>query len=285
MNWGRFVVAIAAAAVLSGTVFVPTVGWAQALDTDLLESEAGAVEQSREAAGRALDFRALDDAPVTYQEVLKDPDNVELNFRFARTQVSQGNFRGASATLERILRLQPTLAPVRLLYAIVLFRLDNYAEAEREFEAIKALKVDQETAEKIDLFLDRIRLARRTTRYAASVSFGGQYDTNRTTAPRSNTVLANNGMKRGPSPMNAARSTATSVGFMISMKSASRLSWPTRRVPTGTEFSLPRPNSAGIYQGLRFIAHAGGMDDKTLSPAEEDILVCAPARAGLLAFG
>ncbi len=27
------------------------------------------------------------------------------------------------------------------------------------------------------------------------------------------------------------------------------------------------------------------MDDKTLSPAEEDILVCAPARAGLLAFG
>ena len=27
------------------------------------------------------------------------------------------------------------------------------------------------------------------------------------------------------------------------------------------------------------------MDDKTLSPAEEDILVYAPARAGLLAFG
>ena len=192
MKFGRFIVVTTAGAVLLWTVFAPAFGRAQALDTDLLENEAraaAAVEQSREAAEQALDFRALDDAPVTYQEVLADPDNVKLNFRFARTQVSQGNFRGASSSLERILRIQPDLAPVRLLYAIVLFRLNNYAEAEREFEAIKALKVDPGTAEQIDLFLDRIRLARRSTRYAASVSFGGQYDTNRTTAPRSNTLL------------------------------------------------------------------------------------------------
>ena len=200
MNLGRLFMAAVAAMVFLWTVSIPTVGWAQALDCpptcprrandiDRLESETLSRKQTREATEQALDFRILDDTPVTYQEVLADPDNVELNFRFARTQVSQGNFRGASATLERILRLQPDLAPVRLLYAIVLFRLNNYAEAEREFEAIKALKIDLETAEQIDLFLDRIRLARRTTRYAASVSFGGQYDTNRTAAPRSNTLL------------------------------------------------------------------------------------------------
>lgn len=189
MNWRRFfVVAVA------GTVFLSsTVGWTQATDTatdtDFLDRETSAVEQSREAAGRALDLRAFDTAPVTYQEVLKDPDNVELNFRFARTQVSQGNFRGASSTLERILRLQPELAPVRLLYAIVLFRLENLGEAEREFQAVAALDIDDEIRAEIDLFLDRIQLARRSTRYAASLSIGAHLDTNKTSAPRSEQLL------------------------------------------------------------------------------------------------
>lgn len=198
MNWGRFV------AVVLGTVFLTTVGlssasWAQNCELgadcgriiiDRLENEAIEGAQSRKATDEALDLRKLDDAPVTYQDVLKDPDNVELNFRFARSQVSQGNFRGASSTLERILRLQPDLAQVRLLYAIVLFRLDNLGEAEREFQAIAGLDIDPETRTEIDRFIERIQLARRTTRYAASVSFGAHLDTNRTTAPRSNLLQA-----------------------------------------------------------------------------------------------
>ncbi len=205
VNRGRFVVAIAV-----GTVFLstfPSDGWAQTGaerkdDIDRLEYETFEGEQSRKAADEALDLRALDTAPVTYQEVLKDPDNVELNFRFARTQVSQGNFRGASATLERILRLRPELAPVRLLYAIVLFRLENYGEAEREFLAITALDIDEEMRTEIDRFLDRIRDARRRTRYAASVSFGMHLDTNRTSAPRSNLRLV------GDVPVTVARAEA-----------------------------------------------------------------------------
>ncbi len=187
--------------VLLTTAGFPSDGWAQTIDCGIvdcggrsndierLQIETTEGEQSRNAADEALKLRKLDTAPVTYQEVLKDPDNVELNFRFARTQVSQGNFRGASATLERILRLRPELAPVRLLYAIVLFRLVNYGEAEREFLAVAALDIDAGTRTEINRFLERIQLARRTTRYAASVSFGLHLDTNRTSAPRSNQLL------------------------------------------------------------------------------------------------
>lgn len=189
VNFRRYVVTAVAGMVLLSTAGLSSDSWAQATDTDLLESEARAAEQSRRAAGRALDLRTLDSAPVTYQEVLRDPDNVALNFRFARTQVSRGNFRGASATLERILRLRPKLAPVRLLYAIVLFRLENLGEAEREFRAVAALDIPPEMAVEIDKFLDRIQLARRTTTYSVSLSLGIHLDTNKTSSPRSNQLL------------------------------------------------------------------------------------------------
>jgi len=160
----------------------------------VLETESRAAEQSRRASGQALDFETLDSAPVTYQEVLRDPDNVALNFRFARTQVSQGRFRGASATLERILRLNPKLAAVRLLYAIVLFRLDNLGEAELEFRAVAALDISPGTAAEIDKFLDRIQTARQTTNYSVSLSLGVHLDTNKTSSPRSNQLLVSDAL-------------------------------------------------------------------------------------------
>ena len=55
-----------------------------------------------------------------------------MNLRFARSQIARENIRGASATLERILLLEPGRPDVRLLYAVVLFRLDNTQDAERE---------------------------------------------------------------------------------------------------------------------------------------------------------
>ena len=182
-----------------GMAFLSTVGLssdsrAQATDTDVLETESRAAEQARRASGQALDLQTLDSAPVTYQEVLRDPDNVALNFRFARTQVSQGNFRGASATLERILRINPKLAAVRLLYAIVLFRLDNLGEAELEFRAVAALDISPGTAAEIDKFLDRIQTARQTTNYSVSLSLGVHLDTNKTSSPRSNQLLVSDAL-------------------------------------------------------------------------------------------
>jgi hypothetical protein len=56
---------------------------------------------------------------VTYEEVLKDPDNVELNLGFARTQIRSGNLNGAAATLERVLLVQPRNLSVRILYAVL----------------------------------------------------------------------------------------------------------------------------------------------------------------------
>jgi len=126
---------------------------------------------------------------VTYQDVLKDPDNIELNLRFARSQIARENIRGASATLERILLLEPDRPDVRLLYAVVLFRLDNIQDAERELLAVRNLPMEASLKSEIEGFLAQIRQRKKRLRYNALVAFGFQYDWNGNTAPRSNTRL------------------------------------------------------------------------------------------------
>lgn len=126
---------------------------------------------------------------VTYGDILADPDNIELNIAFAQNQIANGDALGASATFERILLIKPDHAKARLLYAIVLFRLDNLQEAERELITVSKLKMPDGLRAEIDRYLDQIRLRRKTTRYTLTFSAGGQYDWNRNAAPKSNQLL------------------------------------------------------------------------------------------------
>ena len=88
------------------------------------------IEQQRRA-GAASGLLAPGADKISYADVLKDPDNVDLNFRYAKAQLERGDVRGAAGTLERILLVTPDLPSVRMVYAIVLFRLDSMDEAER----------------------------------------------------------------------------------------------------------------------------------------------------------
>lgn len=188
--------AIVASVALAAALVVPApAAWAQTEITDQPEQqperELTAAERAAEAAEKALELGAVEEfEPVTFEEMLRDPDNIELNFRFARTQIRNGNLRGAAATLERILLLNPDLAQVRLAYAVVLFRLDNLDEAEREFKIVAAVDIPADVRAEVDGYLERIALRRRVTRYTVSLSLGAHYDTNRTATPRSNSELA-----------------------------------------------------------------------------------------------
>lgn len=126
---------------------------------------------------------------VTFEDVLKDPDNVELNFDYARTLVAQGDLKGAASTLERMLLNYPELAQVRLFYAIVLYRLDSLDEAERELLTVSQLDMPDSLRQEIQGYLDRIQFRKKRTRYSASLSFGMAWDSNRNAAPRSGEVL------------------------------------------------------------------------------------------------
>ncbi len=178
---------------LMATLFAPRLSSAQeestAREVPLREAEAEA--QAKKAAAEAETRAALETSqPVTYEQVLADPDNIQLNFLYARTLVAQGNLRGAEATLERILMVNPELAQVRLFHALVLMRLNNLDEAEQEFAALKGKEMPPSLRQELQTYVREIRLRRRVTRYHASLTIGYAFDTNRNAAPSSKERLA-----------------------------------------------------------------------------------------------
>lgn len=126
--------------------------------------------------------------PVTFEDVLANPADAQLNFRFARQQVAAGDLTGAAVTLERILITYPNLQDIRLFYAIVLYRLDNYLEAEAELRRINVELLPDELKSEVGKYLDLIERRRQKTRYYAIAGVGVQYDSNATAAPSSERV-------------------------------------------------------------------------------------------------
>lgn len=153
------------------------------------EAERRTLEAVRQGSEAARDARGPF-TRVTYEQVLAAPDDIDLNYNFAQTQIADGDLRGAMATLERILLNRPDLQRVRLLYAVVLIRLDNTDEAERELRALQGQQMPDSLRAEIDTALRGIERKKRTTRYSASLTIGGQINTNRDAAPNSNQRVA-----------------------------------------------------------------------------------------------
>lgn len=158
-----------------------------------------AAEMSGErAAGLLENFSAINDAAersslllqtddgagVTFADVLRNPDDIPLNFRWAKAQVARGDVRGAVATLERILAIDPALVPVRLYYAIVLYRLDSLDEAKAQFEQLQSMGLDGAVGRQVEAFLNEIQKRRQTVHQSLTLTFGTHIDTNRNFSPR-----------------------------------------------------------------------------------------------------
>ena len=126
---------------------------------------------------------------VTYEDVLKDPDNIDLNFRYAQNQISKNELLGASSTLERILLINPNLMDVRLLYAVVLYRLDSLNEVQKELNVLKTMTLPPAIKREVDFYQQKIQYQKRRTHFTLRESAGWGYDTNRNASPHSKQQL------------------------------------------------------------------------------------------------
>ncbi|HYM33529.1 MAG TPA: tetratricopeptide repeat protein [Candidatus Cybelea sp.] len=154
-----------------------------------IQQEIGGVARGSTAAAQGGQAGELESLTVDFGDVLKNPDDVGLNFRLALTRIREGRLELAAAALQRVLLVAPDQAGVRLLYGIVLYRLDDLVEAEAELNRVKASNPPPETARIADEYLDRITRARRAFHGAASFSFGPTYDHNRNAFPNSGQAL------------------------------------------------------------------------------------------------
>ncbi len=169
---------------------LPVEGQSTARDQDeRLRQGADRLAAQREARAEAEALAALEGEDVTWADVLANPDDIETSYRWARKQVREGELRGAAATLERILLLKPDLAGVRLLYAIVLYRLDSLVEAERELDTLADGPLSETERAEVERYRKQVARSQRRTRVDTSLTFGANYETNRNSAPLSGSRL------------------------------------------------------------------------------------------------
>lgn len=115
---------------------------------------------------------------ITFDEILSSPDDPALNLQFARQEISAGRLQQAASALERLLLTKPNWDSVRLLYGVVLYRMDDLQGAKRELYKLEGrdLTPTQE-ADRLE-FLQRIEHATSPLRVTGQVSIGGRYDAN-----------------------------------------------------------------------------------------------------------
>ena len=161
-------------------------------DIKVLQEQVKAGEKVSKAAEEAEEKRTLEGvAKINYEAIMNDPDNVELNFRYANQQIDDNNLVGASATLERILMLDPKLTKVRFFYAVVLYRLDNLKEAEREIQTLLKMEIPKDLRGQLEIYLNKIHLSRKMTRLDIRQTDGFQFDDNRNASPHSKQKFSN----------------------------------------------------------------------------------------------
>jgi len=151
-----------------------------------------AEKRRRAAAAAAAAEASRREAPgetATYQQVLANPDDIALNYSFARGQIRAGDLKGAAATLERVLMLNPDMADVRLLYAVVLYRLDDLSESKRELETLETASLTPTEKKERDDYAAAVDGRMKKTHISGRLSAGYEYDSNRNAGPASGELL------------------------------------------------------------------------------------------------
>ncbi len=151
-----------------------------------------ALEQLERSSGANLQERLGGFRRVTYAEVLSDPDNLDLNYRWVLTQIQDGNLKGAAATLERMLLVRPKMVRMRMLYAVVLLKMGDFEHAQRELELLEPLPMNARSRAQLKGYQDQIRRNRKVYRSVLTLNVGAQTDSNRNSGPDSNQALVGN---------------------------------------------------------------------------------------------
>ena len=115
---------------------------------------------------------------VTYQQILANPDDLQLNYLYAQQQVIKGNLQQSSAALERVLLIQPNWDSARLFYALVLYRLGDMAGANRELTILSERPLPPAQQREVRKYLALSSSQAKTTRVSGRLSGGFRVDSN-----------------------------------------------------------------------------------------------------------
>jgi hypothetical protein len=124
---------------------------------------------------------ALATAP-DFDQVMQSPDDPQLNLDYATSQANSGHLLEAAAALERVLAVHPEWSGVRLLYAVVLYRLDDLQGAQAQIAQIDMASLSPLQRAEAAKYQSRIHRGRDALSFRGDLSIGADYETNATGA-------------------------------------------------------------------------------------------------------
>jgi tetratricopeptide (TPR) repeat protein len=122
---------------------------------------------------------------ITLEQILADPDNIELSFRYAEQRAAAGDLLAAAAALERILILRPDAVGPRLFYAFTLYRLGDFAQAAEQLTIVQRADLSPADRELVETYLARAQRRTGPLLGVARLSVGARFDSNVNGAPDS----------------------------------------------------------------------------------------------------
>ena len=150
------------------------------------------VQNAAAVAAEAKNNQIFEGGTVTYEDVLKDPDNAELNAAYVKSLIKQGDFLSAATTLERIMLTHPNAVDVKLLYGFVLFRLDDSVTAKSVLNEIDPEKLSPDQLAERDNVLAQIESRNKRLHQTLTVAFGGHWDSDKNAAPLAGDIIFSN---------------------------------------------------------------------------------------------
>jgi len=180
-----------AAIVVAGLLSWTVTAHAQTINREAAQDVRGETRQqvARTTNTRNMVEQAQGMPGVGYDEVMTAPDDPSLNLRYVKDLIAKGNVQLAAATTERILLQYPEADDVRLLYAVLLYRMDVLDEASVQLDILEAHKPSAGIQAEVARYRSAIEQRLKPLKRSASLSLGMHFDTNRNTYPDEGNVL------------------------------------------------------------------------------------------------
>ena len=131
------------------------------------------------------------EADELFQQLLKDPKNVDLTFRYAQAAIKSGNIEGAISSLERLLLLDRNFPGVKIQLAELYADLKSYNMAKTYLAQARAEPgVSAETLSRIQKVEDQIERASSKSNIAANLLVGLRYQSEASAEPAGSDIIA-----------------------------------------------------------------------------------------------
>ena len=126
---------------------------------------------------------------AAFQQMMRQPDNLEVLFRFATLAGQRGDLEGAISALERMLLINPNLPRVRLELGVLYFRLGSYEVARTYLStALASPDLPPDVRSRAQEFLAETEKRQSSSRFAGEVFAGTRYQSNANLGPAGSTV-------------------------------------------------------------------------------------------------